>query len=51
MNKSPQSELIDYDLVKWHFYAGILYLLLAIVAGLTFSLQFLQKYPPSVIAV
>jgi cytochrome c oxidase cbb3-type subunit I len=38
-------ELIDYKIISWHFYAGIFYIFVAILAGLSYSLQFLQKYP------
>ncbi len=37
--------LVDYLLVKAHFYIAIVYVLIAILAGLSYSLQFLQKYP------
>jgi len=40
-----QDNLVDYSLVKWHLYAFVGYLIIAILAGLTYSLQFLQKYP------
>lgn len=49
--KEPQAHsetgtgLVDYEIVKWHFYIAIGYFFLAILAGLTYSLQFLQKYP------
>ncbi|MCB0405199.1 MAG: cbb3-type cytochrome c oxidase subunit I [Bdellovibrionales bacterium] len=39
------SSLVDYEIIKWHFYIAIGYFFLAILAGLTYSLQFLQKYP------
>lgn len=37
--------LVIGRLVKWHLLAGFAYLLLAMLAGLLFSLQFLQHYP------
>lgn len=40
-----ESSLVDYQVVQWHYLAAIGYILLAIVTGLTYSLQFLQKYP------
>lgn len=43
--RSEVQSLVDYTVVKWHFYAGIFYIFLAILAGLTYSLQFLQRYP------
>ena len=45
VKRLPSAGIVDYELVKWHFYAGVLYLLIAILAGLTYSLQFLQRYP------
>jgi cytochrome c oxidase cbb3-type subunit I len=37
--------LVDYVVVKWHFYAFFVYLVVVLLAGLSYSLQFLQKYP------
>lgn len=37
--------LVDYEIIARHIYAGIFYIFVAILAGLSFSLQFLQKYP------
>lgn len=44
VTQKPES-LVDYDMVKAHFYAALGYIMLAMLAGLTYSLQFLQKYP------
>lgn len=38
-------DLVMMPLVKWHFLCGFIFLLVAMIAGLMFSLQFLQKYP------
>ncbi len=37
--------LVDVALVRWYLVAGLGYLLISMLAGLLFSLQFLQKYP------
>jgi len=37
--------LIDYGIIKKHFYAFLFYLMVVLLAGLSYSLQFLQKYP------
>lgn len=43
---SPQHEsLVDYHMVKIHLYAFIFYIIVVLLAGLSYSLQFLQKYP------
>lgn len=42
---SEQKSPVDYWPIKAHFYIGVLYILIAILTGLTYSLQFLQKYP------
>jgi cytochrome c oxidase cbb3-type subunit 1 len=39
------ADLVHIGLVKWHFLAGITFLLVAMLAGLLFSFQFLQHYP------
>ena len=36
---------IDYKVIKWHLYAFCFYLIVVLLAGLSFSLQFLQMYP------
>jgi cytochrome c oxidase cbb3-type subunit 1 len=38
-------KLVDVPLVKWHLLAGFAYLLIAMLAGLLYSLQFMQHYP------
>jgi len=44
--KNKQNEgLVDYTVITWHFIMSIVYIFVAILAGLSFSLQFLQKYP------
>jgi cytochrome c oxidase cbb3-type subunit 1 len=40
-----QRDLVDYDVVTKHFIATLVYLGIALLAGLSFSLQFLQRYP------
>lgn len=37
--------LVDYSIIKHHFYIAIFYFFLVLLAGLSYSLQFLQKYP------
>ncbi|MBI5396225.1 MAG: cbb3-type cytochrome c oxidase subunit I [Verrucomicrobia bacterium] len=44
MNDQP---LVDQKLVKYHFVAGMVYLMVALMAGFLFALQFLQHYPHS----
>jgi len=49
-NSSPNSsiknqDLLDYPLIQKHFIAFMFYLMVVILAGLSYSLQFLQKYP------
>lgn len=39
------SDLIDRRIVLWHFMASLTYLLVAMLAGFLFSLQFLHSYP------
>lgn len=39
------TNVVDYDVVKWHFYAAIACIFITLLSGLSFSLQFLQKYP------
>jgi len=41
----PAAGLVDLPLVGWYFAASLAYLLVAMLAGLLFSLQFLQHYP------
>lgn len=45
MKNRTNSTLVDYDIVQWHFLAAIAYIVVVILSGLTYSLQFLQKYP------
>lgn len=40
-----QDSLVDYGIVELHFVAFIVYLVIVLLAGLSYSLQFLQKYP------
>jgi cytochrome c oxidase cbb3-type subunit I len=42
---TTQDELVDYKLVTYSFYAFLVYLAIVLLAGLSYSLQFLQKYP------
>jgi cytochrome c oxidase cbb3-type subunit 1 len=37
--------LVDVPLVRWYLLAGVGYMLISMLAGLLFSLQFLQSYP------
>ncbi len=37
--------LVERKLVLWYFVAALAYMLIAMLAGFLFSLQFLQKYP------
>lgn len=39
------TDLVDRKLVLWHLTAGLVFLAVAMIAGLMMSLQFLQKYP------
>lgn len=42
----PSTEnLVDIPMVRWHLLASLSYLLIAMLAGLLYSLQFLQLYP------
>lgn len=38
-------DLVDVRLVAWHLVAGMVFLAIAMLAGLSFSFQFLQRYP------
>jgi cytochrome c oxidase cbb3-type subunit 1 len=42
---NAQRPLVDYPLVKGHLIASIIFLLLVLVTGLLYSLQFLSRYP------
>lgn len=42
---TQQSNVVNYPVVKLHFYAVLFYLLVVLLAGLSYSLQFLQRYP------
>lgn len=39
------ADLVDTRVAFWHMAAGLIYLAIAMLAGFSFSLQFLQKYP------
>jgi cytochrome c oxidase cbb3-type subunit 1 len=43
--ETPRGQLVDYDQVTRHFLATLFYLIVVLLAGLSYSLQFLQKYP------
>jgi cytochrome c oxidase cbb3-type subunit I len=43
--KEQNANVVDYEVIKWHFYAALFYIIVVILAGLSYSLQFLQKYP------
>lgn len=40
-----KKSLVPYGLVKAHMYSSVFYVFLAVLAGLTYSLQFLDLYP------
>jgi cytochrome c oxidase cbb3-type subunit I len=42
---TQQNSLVDYPMVTAYFYAFFGYLVVVLLAGLSYSLQFLQKYP------
>ncbi|MBS1983149.1 MAG: cbb3-type cytochrome c oxidase subunit I [Bdellovibrionales bacterium] len=42
---TPTESLVDYEVIKKHFFATLFYLVVVLLAGLSYSLQFLQKYP------
>ncbi len=42
---SPSQPLVPYKLVKLHLAIAILYSMIAVLAGMTFSMQFLNLYP------
>jgi len=45
-DETPSSgSVVDYDIIKLHYYAAIGFIFVVILSGLSFSLQFLQKYP------
>lgn len=44
-HKAAQETLVDYELVKWHFVAFAVYLLIGVLAGLAYATQFLNLYP------
>jgi cytochrome c oxidase cbb3-type subunit 1 len=37
--------IVDFEIVQWHMIAFVVHLVIAVLAGLSYSLQFLQKYP------
>lgn len=41
----PGRRLIETQLVWWYFIAGVTYMIIAMLAGFLFSMQFLQHYP------
>lgn len=45
VENQKNESVVDYQVVSWHFYAAMLYIFVVILAGLSYSLQFLQKYP------
>ena len=45
VSTGDHDRLIEVSLVKWHFLTGFAFLLIAMLAGLLFSMQFLQQYP------
>jgi hypothetical protein len=49
--RSPSYPAVNSGLVKWHASAGVLWLGVALVAGLLYSLQLLQHWPLPKIAV
>jgi cytochrome c oxidase cbb3-type subunit 1 len=44
-DSNSQRQLIDYGVIQLHYVAFFGYLFIALLAGLSYSLQFLQKYP------
>jgi cytochrome c oxidase cbb3-type subunit I len=44
-SQSSSNELINYGIIKAHFYFFVAHLMIVILTGLSYSLQFLQKYP------
>lgn len=40
-----QTKVVPYSLVKWHLGISIVYLLIVVVTGLTYAMQFLNMYP------
>ncbi len=38
-------DLVDARLVRWYFYASLTYLMIGMLAGFFYSLQFIQSYP------
>jgi cytochrome c oxidase cbb3-type subunit 1 len=43
--QNQKENLIDYGVIQLHFVAFFVYLVIVLLAGLSYSLQFLQKYP------
>ena len=43
--ESPNESVVDYRIVQMHFIIAIAFLMVVLLAGLSYSLQFLQKYP------
>lgn len=43
--QNTENSLVDEKLVRWHFVAGLVCLLLSMLGGLTYSFQFLGRYP------
>ena len=44
-SQARDARVVDYGLVKWHVISGLLWLGIALVAGLLYSLQLLQHWP------
>lgn len=43
--QNAETPLVDEKLVRWHFGAGLVCLLLSMLGGLSYSFQFLGGYP------
>lgn len=45
MNENTTGKLVDYDLIRWHLVASVAYLLVVVLLGLAYALQFIHLYP------
>ena len=45
MNDTQPIKVVPYSLVKWHLGISIVYLLVVVVSGLSYAMQFLNMYP------
>ncbi len=45
IQKNNEQSPISYNIIKTHLYFSVFYVIIAVVAGLTYSMQFIDMYP------